>query len=257
MEILITNDDGVYAPGILALADALTSVADVIVVAPESEQSGVSHALTFLTPFFLNELESDRPNLKRFSVNGTPADCTKLGLVEVCPRKPDMVISGINGGLNVGINCIYSGTLAGAREAAFFGVPSYAVSMEVARKGVSNPVHVARAAELARDLILKLNDRSADPGIHYNINYPVHALEGTAEIRVVPMETTRFDYRFQQGTDPTGRPYYWTGHSAANVDPERLTDVTTVERGFVTVTPMHYDLTRTDLLDSFAGFLEP
>ncbi|MEC9093380.1 MAG: 5'/3'-nucleotidase SurE [Planctomycetota bacterium] len=253
MRILITNDDGIHAPGITALAEAFVEIGEVTVVAPESEQSGVSHALTFLTPFFVQQIDSDHPKIRKFALNGTPSDCTKLGIVELVEEKPDLVISGINGGLNVGINCIYSGTLAGAREGAFFGIPSFAVSLEVIRKGISNPDHIQRAAEWSRDLILELSQSDLPSCPHFNINFPTAALEnhsletGPAEEqtgpRFVPMETQRFEYRYQKGTDPTGRPYYWTEHQSSNITHNELTDLKAVEKGWVSITPMDYDLT--------------
>lgn len=248
MRILITNDDGIHAPGITALAQAFTEIGEVTIVAPEYEQSGVSHALTFLTPFFVQQIESDHPKIRRFALNGTPSDCTKLGIVELVEEKPDLVISGINGGLNVGINCIYSGTLAGAREGAFFGIPSFAVSIEVIRKGISNPDHVQQAAEWSRELILELGQADSPGTTHFNINYPIAALEkntleNEAAPVIVPMETQRFEYRYQKGTDPTGRPYYWTEHQSSNITHNELTDLKAVEKGFVSITPMDYDLT--------------
>lgn len=248
MQILITNDDGIHAPGIMALAMAFTEIGDVTIVAPEYEQSGVSHALTFLTPFFVQQIESDHPSIRRFALNGTPSDCTKLGIVELVEGKPDLIISGINGGLNVGINCIYSGTLAGAREGAFFGVPSFAVSIEVIRKGISNPDHVQQAAAWSRELVLELSQTDSPGKTHFNINYPIAALEKNAlgnkvEPVFVPMETQPFTYRYQKGTDPTGRPYYWTEHQSGNITHDELTDLKAVERGLVSITPMDYDLT--------------
>ena len=248
MQILITNDDGIHAPGIVALAEAFSEVGEVTVVGPEFEQSGVSHALTFLTPLFVNEMESRNPKVKRFAVNGTPSDCAKLGILELCPQKPDLVVSGINGGLNVGINCLYSGTLAGAREAALFNVPAFAVSIDVVHKGVHEPRHVNRAAELSRPLILELLKSEISAGSYFNINYPIFALENDAQTKFVSMETRRFDYNFEKGTDPVGRPYYWTAHTAKNIAHGELTDLMAVQKGHVTVTPMTFDLTDHQLL---------
>lgn len=250
MKILITNDDGIYAPGIEALATAFAEVGDVTVVGPEFEKSGVSHALTFLTPLFAHELDSDRDNVSRYAVSGTPSDCTKLGIVELCGQRPDLIVSGINGGYNVGINCVYSGTLAGAREGAFFGIPSFAVSVEVIRKGLDNPDHMEKAARLSRELILKmLGENRVPPHSYINMNYPISSLDGSAETVTVPMETVSFRYEFQKGTDPAGRPYYWTGHHPAEIAHDRLTDVKAVEQGMIAVTPMTYDLTDHSLLE--------
>lgn len=249
MNVLITNDDGVFAPGIIELAKAFAEVADVTIVAPLSEKSGVSHALTFLEPLFVNELESGHPRITRYAVNGTPSDCTKLGILELCSARPDCVVSGINGGLNVGINCLYSGTLAGAREAALFDVPGFAVSIDVVHKGRHQPEHVRRASELARQLVLEIMKSEILPHSYYNINYPIFALENDAPTTVVPMETRQIDYSFEKGTDPAGRPYYWTSHTARNIAHRELTDLTAIKRGHIAVTPMTYDLTRTEHLE--------
>ena len=128
MQILLTNDDGIYAPGLAAMERALGRLGDVCVVAPAVEQSGVGHSITFLSPLMAKEV-FDGERRRGWAVEGSPADCIKLALSEFCPR-PDLVISGINGGLNLGINVLYSGTVAGATEGAVFGIPSIAVSLE-------------------------------------------------------------------------------------------------------------------------------
>lgn len=256
VNVLITNDDGINAPGITALADAFDEIANVTVIAPEYEQSGISHALTFLRPLFARQIqgvddqdESDEaPGVQRIAINGTPSDCTKIGIVEFCDPQPDLVISGINGGLNVGINCLYSGTLAGAREGAFFGIPSFAVSLEVLRKGVSNPAHLASAANLSRKMILQILEHDHLPGSYHNINFPIKAFQQDPEITVVPMEKQRYEYRFEKGIDPTGRPFYWTKHTSKHSNDGPDSDVKSIEKGLVTITPMTYDLTDQQLM---------
>lgn len=244
MHILITNDDGIHAPGIIGLAHEFASFADVTVVAPEYEQSGVSHALTFLKPINAHRLPSDLENVSWFAVNGTPSDCTRLGVLELCETRPDMVVSGINGGLNVGINCLYSGTIGGAREGSFFEIPSFAVSLEVVQKGQSNPQHVKRASKLTRELILsELLPNASSKTAMYNINFPIASMENDVPVEVVPMETQRFEYHFEKGNDPAGRPYFWTKHVASEIRNSNGTDVSVVEYGKIAVTPMTYDLT--------------
>lgn len=243
MNILITNDDGIHAPGILALADAFAATGKVTVVAPEYEQSGVSHALTFLKPFFATEVDSMQENVRSFAVNGTPADCTKVGIVEICDTPPDVVVSGINGGLNCGINCLYSGTLGGAREASFFEIPSFAFSVEVRRKGEWSLDHVRRAAELAQQMVPQILAMKNNPRTCYNINFSIESLEKTPESVWVPMETERFRYEFQKGMDPTGRSYFWTKHSPSENGSPFETDISAIAKGKISITPMSYDLT--------------
>jgi len=146
MQILLTNDDGIYAPGLAAMGRALRRLGDVSVVAPATEQSGVGHAITFLTPLTAKEIfDGDRS--RGWAVDGSPADAVKLGIAEFCPRRPDLVVSGINSGLNAGINVLYSGTVAAAIEGAFFGITSVAVSLEW-----DEHADYDRAAEIAQKL---------------------------------------------------------------------------------------------------------
>ena len=143
MQILLTNDDGIYAPGLAAMERALARLGDVCVVAPAVEQSGVGHSITFLSPLMAKEV-FDGERRRGWAVEGSPADCVKLAIAEFCPRRPDLVVSGINGGLNLGINVLYSGTVAAAIEGAFFGITSIAVSLEY-----DEHADFDRAAELA------------------------------------------------------------------------------------------------------------
>jgi len=129
MQILLTNDDGIYSPGLAALERELARMGDVCVVAPATEQSGVGHSITYLTPLIVKEV-FDGQRRRGFALDGSPADCTKLGITELCPKPPQLVVSGINAGLNVGINVLYSGTVAAAIEGAFFNLTSIAGSLE-------------------------------------------------------------------------------------------------------------------------------
>lgn len=254
MHILITNDDGIHAPGIIGLANEFSKYANVTVVAPEYEQSGVSHALTFLKPINAIALPSAFHNVKRFAVNGTPSDCTRLGILELCGTQPDVVISGINCGLNVGVNCLYSGTIGGAREGSFFELPSFAVSLEVLHKGQPDTHHIQRASQLSRELILdRLLPNIKSKMTMYNINLPLAAMEQSVDVATVPMETRRFDYHFDKGNDPAGRPYYWTKHVASEIRNLNGTDVSAVEHGKIAVTPMTYDLTDYGQIDTLEG----
>src|SRR3954471_379217 len=153
MLILLTNDDGIYAPGLQALEAELHRLGDVVVVAPATEQSGVAHSITFLTPLVAKQIyDGERP--RGWGVEGSPADSVKLGIFEFCPRRPDLVVSGLNGGLNAGINVLYSGTVAAAIEGAFFGITSVAVSLEFSEKAKFD-----RAARMARGVIEQVLER--------------------------------------------------------------------------------------------------
>ena len=247
MLTLVTNDDGLFAPGIAALAEALRSLGDVSVVAPATEQSGMGHAITFLTPLTAKEIfDGDRS--RGWAVDGSPADAVKLGISEFCPRRPDLVVSGINSGLNAGINVLYSGTVAAAIEGAFFGITSIAVSLEW-----DEHANYTRAAEIAIDVIRGLLARKPVPGSLFNINIPTRALHGPAELRVVPMSVSRYGEAFERRVDPRGRAYYWATNEPPPPPSPLESDVTALAAGAVTLTPLYYDLTHRAGLDDLAA----
>ena len=239
MLILLTNDDGIYAPGLAAMERELEKLGEVYVVAPATEQSGVGHSITFLTPLVVKQL-FDAPQRRGWAVEGSPADCVKLGIFEFCPRRPDLVVSGINGGLNAGINVLYSGTVAAAIEGAFFGITSVAVSLEF-----NEQARFDRAAAMARQVIEEvLEKKTAEPQL-YNLNIPTAAVErGGSEVRVVPMGLVRYGERYEKRVDPRGRNYYWATNEPPPPLGEGDTDLTALRRGFVTITPLHFDLTK-------------
>lgn len=243
MQILLTNDDGIYAPGLAAMERALRRLGDVSVVAPAVEQSGVGHSITFLSPLMAKEVfEGDRR--RGWAVEGSPADCVKLALAEFCP-KPDLVVSGVNGGLNVGINVLYSGTVAGATEGAVFGLTSVAVSLEY-----DEHAKFDRAAVLAAQMIEQILARGDDQTHSlYNINIPTVALERPPEIRIVPMATAGWPADFDRRVDPKGRRYYWAMGTPAVPVAGELTDLEALQQGFVTLTPLRIDRTERQMLE--------
>jgi 5'-nucleotidase len=241
--ILLTNDDGIYAPGLAAMERELMRLGEVLVVAPATEQSGVGHSITFLTPLMAKEL-FDGDRRRGWAVEGSPADCVKLAVGRFCRRRPDLVVSGINGGLNLGINILYSGTVAGATEGALFGIPSVAVSLEY-----DEHMQFDRAASLAAHLIGQVLDQD-HPTEHplYNINIPTAALDQPTEVRVVPMATAEWPIEYEQHFDPKGRPYYWATGAAPTPVSSELTDLEAFEQGYVTLTPLRIDRTERDAL---------
>ena len=246
MLTLLTNDDGIFAPGLAALEQALRRLGEVSVVAPSTEQSGVGHAITFLTPLTAKEIFAVGRS-RGWAVDGSPADAVKLGITEFCPRRPDVVVSGINSGLNAGINVLYSGTVAAAIEGAFFGITSIAVSLEY-----DEHADFDRAAEIAIDVIRGLLDRRPPAGSLYNINIPTRALAGSPRLRVVPMSTARYGEAFERRVDPRGRAYYWATNEPPPPPSPHDSDVTALAAGDVTLTPLDYDLTHRATLDSLA-----
>ena len=246
MLILLTNDDGIFAPGLAALERALRRLGDVHVSAPSTEQSGVGHAITFLTPLTAKEV-FDGERRRGWAVDGSPADAVKLGIAEFCPRRPDLVVSGINAGLNAGINVLYSGTVAAAIEGAFFGITSVAVSLEW-----NEHADYARAAEIGLDVIEGLLARRPAPGSLFNVNIPTRALDGTPRVRVVPMSIARYGEAFERRTDPRGRAYWWSANEPPPPPSPHESDVTALAAGDVTLTPLDYDLTHRAAVDVLA-----
>jgi 5'-nucleotidase len=244
MQILLTNDDGIYAPGLAAMERALARLGDVCVVAPAVEQSGVGHSITFLSPLMAKEV-FDGDRRRGFAVEGSPADCVKLAISEFCPRRPELVVSGINGGLNLGINVLYSGTVAGATEGAVYGITSVAVSLEY-----DEHAQFDRAAEIAVELIQQiLNHQDAADHKLYNINIPTSAVHRAAEVRIVPMATIGWAAEFDRRVDPKGRRYYWATGTAPMPTAGEMTDLEAWQKGYVTLTPLRIDRTERGMLE--------
>jgi 5'-nucleotidase len=244
MRILLTNDDGIYAPGLAAMERALKRLGDVTVVAPAVEQSGVGHSITFLSPLMAKEVfEGDRR--RGFAVEGSPADCVKLAVAEFCSEPPELLVSGINGGLNLGINVLYSGTVAGATEGAVFGITSVAVSLEY-----DEHAQFDKAADMAVGLIEQIlaQEDAVDHNL-YNINIPTSAFSRPTEVRVVPMATVGWAAEFDRRVDPKGRRYYWTMGTAPIPTAGELTDLEAWQKGFVTLTPLRIDRTESHMLE--------
>jgi 5'-nucleotidase len=236
--ILLTNDDGIYAPGLTALEDELRTLGEVCVVAPATEQSGVGHSITFLSPLVCKEIY-DGERRRGWAVEGSPADCVKLGVFELCPRRPDLVVSGLNGGLNAGINVLYSGTVAAAIEGAFFGLTSFACSLEY-----NEHANFIKAARVCRNIITQVLARKGTEPNLYNINIPTVAVENPGEVRMVPMGVSRYGEQFIKRKDPKGRTYYWATNDPPPQPEGHETDLTAITHGHITLTPLQYNMTK-------------
>jgi 5'-nucleotidase len=248
MQILLTNDDGIYAPGLAAMERELRQIGDVCVVAPATEQSGVGHSVTFLSPLIAKEI-FDGERSRGWAVEGSPADCVKIGVFEFCPRRPDLVVSGINGGLNAGINVLYSGTVAAAIEGAFFGITSIAVSLEY-----DEQARFDRAAFMARSVIEQILAQRNSRHQLYNLNFPTVAMDRPKGIRIVPMGVARYGEHFVKRHDPKGRAYYGaTGDPAPNYE-GHPTDLSVLTEGFASLTPLHFNLTKSAMLEAMEGW---
>ncbi len=251
MHILISNDDGLYAPGIRLLSQRVGEHAErVTVVAPDRDRSGASNSLTLDMP-----IRVDPQDDGRFKIYGTPTDCVHLAITGLLEDEPDMVISGINAGANLGDDVLYSGTVAAAMEGRFLGLPAMAVSL-VYQFGSDGPHHYATAAEAAVILMrqLQADPLPADTILNVNVpDLPWDSIQG--------FETTRLGHRHCSGDvipveDPRGRPFFWIGPPGSEEDNGPGTDFHAVRNGFVSVTPIHVDLTRYQALEQVSHWIE-
>jgi 5'-nucleotidase len=237
MRILISNDDGYLAPGLNALADALSSVADVVVVAPDSNRSGASNSLSLDRPLSISQAANGY-----YFVNGTPTDCVHIALTGLLDTPPDLVVSGINNGQNMGDDTLYSGTVAAATEAYLFGIPAIAFSQVQ-----GGWAEIASAARVARDIVLRRFDMLSAPYL-LNVNIPNLPYE-----RMGPLVATRLGRRHQsepvvRGQDPRGREIFWIGAPGACRDAGEGTDFHATALGQVSITPLQVDLTHREQL---------
>lgn len=240
MRILLTNDDGVYAPGLRALRQELLGLGQVLVVAPAAEQSAVGHSITLLTPLLVQDVLDEGGRPMGWAVEGRPADCVKLALLELLPWSADVVISGLNAGSNAGINVLYSGTVAAAIEAAFFRRVSIAVSLEYSKPG---PLNFGRAAAIARQVIEQILSHRPGPGMLFNVNIPSLEKGPVRGIRVAAQNAAPYQETFDRRVDPRGRVYFWTNPELGAPECRPSTDVGALADGYVTVTPLQFDLT--------------
>ena len=251
MRILLTNDDGIHAPGLRAMRAELRKLGEVVVVAPAAEQSAVGHSITLSTPLIVQQVFDDEKKFVGWAVEGRPADCVKLALLELLPEPPDLVVSGLNAGANAGINVLYSGTVAAAIEGAFFGQVSVACSQEYTK---ATPPDFAGGAALARRVIEQILGHRPPPGSLFNINLPAPERGPVRGVRGVPQNAAPYSERFDRRIDPRGRVYFWSTPEFGCPDPHPDTDVTTLAEGYVTVTPLQFDLTHHRQLDEMAGW---
>jgi 5'-nucleotidase len=240
LHILLTNDDGIYAPGLRALRLELLKLGTVTVVAPATEQSATGHSVTLLTPLLVNEVfEDDGKNRIGWAVEGRPADCVKLALLELLPQPPDLIVSGLNAGSNAGINVLYSGTVAAAVEGAFYHHTAIAVSLEYDKK-----IHdFAYGASLARKVLEQILAKTPPAGSLFNVNIPVLENGPIKGVRVLPQNVTPYYEKFDRRTNPRGRTYFWTSPEFHCPEPHPDTDVTALDEQYITVTPLKFDLT--------------
>lgn len=245
MRILVSNDDGVSAPGIRALANELSLIADIEVIAPDRNRSGASNSLTLTRPLRVRQLDNGH-----YSVEGTPTDCVHLGLTGFFDPVADMVISGINEGANLGDDVLYSGTVAAAMEGRYLGFPAIAVSV------IGNNIqHYDTAARIARQLAEKLKDNKLPSQTILNVNVPDLPYEKIKGLQVTRLGTRHNAEPVVKEYDPRGRPIYWIGPPGPEADAGPGTDFYAVNQNFVSITPLHLDMTHYKIFDQLSVWL--
>lgn len=247
MNILLCNDDGINAPGIVALAEELLKIGRVWIAAPDCERSAASNSITLAHPLRVKEVSFPAPVEKAFAISGTPADCAKIAISTLIPERPDVVVSGINRGPNMCVDIFYSGTVAAAYEGAFKGILSVAVSLD----SYNGDADYSTAAMWGARCVEKLIETNAPASRVYNVNVPDI---NPSEIKGIKVTRSGIiDYRelYDHRVDPYGKSYYWIKGNPVIVDERFDCDVVAVRSGFVSITPLKPDLTDTELF----GFL--
>ena len=237
MHILLSNDDGIHAPGLAALHEAVRDLGDVSVVAPSGEQSAVGHAITLSDPIKTKKIFRNG-NFFGHAVGGTPADCVKLAACALLDRRPDLVISGINLGPNAGISVLYSGTVSAATEGTILGIPSMAISINTFKDPLWDT-----AARVARHLAALVHRTGLPPRTLLNVNVPNLPLGQIRGFSVTSMGQSRFVETFDRRTDPRGNVYYWMDGALESCGETKGTDLDALNQGYVSLTPIWFDLT--------------
>ncbi|HYM91575.1 MAG TPA: 5'/3'-nucleotidase SurE [bacterium] len=241
MRVLLTNDDGLGAPGLLALARTMRKAADTFAVAPEHERSAASHAITLHKPLRAVRTKLGDTGIPAWATNGTPADCVVLGVLDLLRTPPDVVVAGINSGPNLGMDLFYSGTVSGAVEATLFGISAIAVSV-----ASFTDIHWQPAATFATHLAKEVNRNGLPRDTFLNVNVPNLPAAQIRGVEITRQSTRRYVSRLEKRADPRGRDYYWlTGSPTGGEDPG--TDVRAVAEGRISVTPLRLDMTHDEL----------
>ena len=238
LTILITNDDGVTAPGIRNLVEAVKDLGKVIVVAPDKAQSGMGHAITIGHPLRMNKVDIFE-GVEAWQISGTPVDCVKLAVDKILHGKPDLCLSGINHGANHSINVIYSGTMSAAMEASIESIPSIGFSL----LDYSYEADFTTARHYVRQIVSSLIHKKLDKHFLLNVNIPSIALELVKGVKVCRQAYAKYEEDFEERKDPHGKKYYWLTGEFLNFDKGKDTDVWALENNYVSVVPVQFDLT--------------
>ncbi len=237
--ILITNDDGIVAPGIRALIAVMKEIGEVVVVAPDSPQSAMGHAITINNTLKLERVHIDTDIEQEYSCSGTPVDCVKIAVNEVLKRKPDLCVSGINHGSNSSINVIYSGTMSAAVEAGIEGIPAIGFSL----LDYSWDANFEPIKKHLKQIALEVLQKGLPEGVVLNVNFPKLAQEAIKGIKICRQAKAMWQEEFDKRTNPQGKEYYWLTGKFVNQDKGTDTDEWALENGYISIVPVQFDLT--------------
>lgn len=249
--ILVTNDDGITAPGIRNLVEFMNEIGEVVVVAPNSPQSGKGHAITINSTLTFEEINLEGPQ-KDYSLSGTPVDCVKFALDKILTRKPDLVVSGINHGANSSINVIYSGTMSAAVEAGVEGLQAIGFSL----LDFSWDANFKEAKTHIQDIVKKVLENPIPKGVVLNVNIPKLNSSEIKGIRVCKQAYAKWEESFDERINPHGKKYYWLTGYFNNMDTSENADEVALSEGYISIVPVKFDLTAYDYLDQLKGIME-
>lgn len=258
LRVLLSNDDGIGSPGIQALGRALSKIAHVTMVAPEREQSTMGHALTLHKPIRVFRVGAE-DGLEQWATSGTPADCVYMGLRWVLKERPDLIISGINMGVNVGNDIYYSGTVAAAREGAVLGIPAIAASLDYHHEpGTKLTPYFDQAAEFLRTLVPQVIENGIPPHCLLNVNFPNLPFSKVKGVKVSRQGFRMYTDKVEEKRDSRGKPYYWLGGKYAGFKPIEGSDCEVLDKGFISITPCKIDVTQYEFMENLSRWeLEP
>ena len=237
--ILVTNDDGITAPGIRALIEVVQELGTVIVVAPDSPQSAMGHAITINSTLHLNKVSAENALVTEYSCSGTPVDCVKLAVNEILKQKPDLCVSGVNHGSNSSINVIYSGTMSAAVEAGIEGIPAIGFSLSDYDWNADFETFKPYIKKIALEVL----QNGLQDGVVLNVNFPKRKSEGLKGIKICRQAKAMWQEKFDKRISPMGKEYYWLTGEFINQDKGEDTDEWALENGYISVVPVHYDMT--------------
>lgn len=237
--ILVTNDDGITAPGVRALIEVMNEIGEVVVVAPDSPQSGMGHAITINSTLFVEKITVSKGKQIEYSCSGTPADCVKLAIKQIIGRRPDLCVSGINHGSNSSINVIYSGTMSAALEAGIEGIPAIGFSL----LDYNWNANFDNAKPYVKTIAENALKNGIPNGVVLNVNIPALSKKDIKGIKVCRQAKANWEEEFDKRKNPQGRDYYWLTGKFVNLDDGEDTDEWALEQGYVSVVPVQFDLT--------------